>query len=75
MPEGRDFRLSIRVTRTELALAHIMARRKKLSLTQYITQLVQTDSEGARPVHTSRHVDMREFRNAAAPCRDYNERR
>ena len=74
MPEGRNFRLSIRVTRSELALAHIMARRQKLSLTQYITKLVQTDSEGVKPSHSHRQVDMREFRNAAEPCRDYERR-
>lgn len=74
MPQGRDFRLSIRVTRSELALMHIMARRQKLSLTQYITKLVQTDSEGVKPSRLTAPVNMKEFRNAAAPCREYERR-
>ena len=67
MPEGRVYRLSIRVTRSELALAHIMARRAEKPLTQYITGLVQADSEGVKPVLHQQRETIRDFRQAIAP--------
>ena len=72
LPEGRDFRLSIRVTRSELALAHIMARRAGKPLTQYITALVQADSEGVKVGQPPQAHYARELRQAIAT---FNERR
>ena len=40
----RLYRISIRVTGSELALAHMQAERKGLSLTKYLVGLVEADA-------------------------------
>lgn len=69
MPEGRLYRLSIRVTGAELALAHILAERADQTLTRYICDLIDTAAKDAKPKGGDIHSSTEELLHDLDPGR------